>query len=162
MPYKDKERTRDYKKEYIEYKKWRIKHLAQGLCRNCNQKASTGFNLCEKHRIMTNLNHQRTRIDRKKSGYCECGSLVPLGYTQCVKCAYKQNLAGKKYYSRNRESRLAYQNKRTQEFIKAGGCSICGKPLMDNEIGTQCRWCLTTRNIPVKRLRGAIQYATDD
>ena len=65
MPYKDKDRAREYNKEYLRKRhKW---HKEQGLCYDCNKEVIEGYTLCPNCSYKHQIHDRKYREENRES-----------------------------------------------------------------------------------------------
>ena len=158
MPYKDKDRAREYGREYL--RKWRKWHKEQGLCQDCNKEAIEGHSHCLRHLLQRNLDSQKHFEKYRKQQLCyRCGMKATPGYAFCANCSYKDNFRERKYRQENREFLSPCGRKVKQKRLKEGRCYKCGAPLMEDE-SKYCFAC--TCNYNTSTMKGVLKYETAD
>ena len=162
MPYKDKEKRREYNRAYhtLHREKQLERRRNWGILHREEERES-----CRIYR----LSHKEESKERgrkwcashKKEGLCvHCSRKAIPRFTRCVFHSYIEKLYHQKYYVEHRQLVIAKSKERQNKMREDGKCLKCGAPKMMGEEGIHCVNCSMKDHHPELRGRGNLYEIT--
>lgn len=137
MPYKDKEKKREWQRNY---------HLL-------HREGARNYYLSHKEERKKYV--RNWRLWHKEMGLCKsCNRLSIPGLCQCIYCWNTENLYKKNYRQENRQSIIIKGREIKGKRREEGRCPSCGAPLMEEE-GRYCVNCNEHHKYP-SRIKGRL------